>query len=126
MQHGRACCRYDQLSHDVLHNRILRSTMEAWRLTRPLTRNSLTGSEALRWFAGVERVSLTPGAFRKLQLHRNNAVYGFLLSICRLSYWSSCSFRSARGNRFSGISCAAIGKCGVCLSNSSAISMTSN
>ena len=85
LQHGRVCCRYDQLSHDVLHNRILRSTMETLAADPSMDKELAQGlSEALRWFAGVERVSLTPGVFRKLQLHRNNAVYGFLMDICRL------------------------------------------
>jgi len=85
LQHGRVCCRYDQLSHDVLHNRILRSTMEALAGDPSLDKELAQSlSDALRWFAGVERVPMTPGIFRKLQLHRNNAVYGFLMDICRL------------------------------------------
>lgn len=85
LKHGRVCCRYDHLSHDVLHNRILRSTMEALIADSAIDPELAQGlSEALRWFAGVERVALTPSVFRKLQLHRNNAVYGFLMDICRL------------------------------------------
>ena len=85
LQHGRVCCRYDQLSHNVLHNRILRSTMESLALDPaldPELAQRLT--DALRWFVGVDRVALTPGVFRKIQLHRNNAVYAFLMDICRL------------------------------------------
>lgn len=85
LHHGRVCCRYDQLSYDVLHNRILRSTMSVLAADPSMDKELAQGlSEALRWFAGVERVALTPGVFRKLQLHRNNAVYGFLMDICRL------------------------------------------
>jgi 5-methylcytosine-specific restriction enzyme subunit McrC len=85
LQHGRVCCRYDHLSHDVLHNRILRSTLEALVADPNIDQELAQGlSEALRWFAGVERVALTPSAFRKLQLHRNNSIYGFLMDICRL------------------------------------------
>lgn len=85
LQHGRVCCRYDHLSHDVLHNRILRSTMETLAADPSMDKEIAQGlSEALRWFAGVQRVPLTAGVFRKLQLHRNNAVYGFLMDICRL------------------------------------------
>ena len=85
LQHGRVCCRFDELSHDVLHNRILRSTMEVLAGDPSLDPELAQGlSDALRWFAGVERVALTPSVFRKLQLHRNNAVYGFLMDICRL------------------------------------------
>jgi 5-methylcytosine-specific restriction enzyme subunit McrC len=41
-------------------------------------------NEAMGWFAEVEPVALTPGLFRRLQLHRNNAIYGFLMDVCRL------------------------------------------
>jgi 5-methylcytosine-specific restriction enzyme subunit McrC len=85
LQHGRVCCRHDHLSHDVLHNRILRSTMEVLASDPALdTELAQALSQALRWFAGVGSVPLTPGTFRRLQLHRNNAVYGFLMDICRL------------------------------------------
>lgn len=85
LQHGRVCCRYDHLSHDVLHNRILRSTIEVLATDPSMDPEIAKGlSEALRWFSGVQWVPLTPGVFRKLQLHRNNAVYGFLMDICRL------------------------------------------
>lgn len=85
LQHGRVCCRYDQLSHDVLHNRILCSTMEILA-SDPALDSDLAQqiSESLRWFAGIKRVRLTPGVFRRVQLHRNNAVYGFLMDVCRL------------------------------------------
>ena len=85
LQHGKVLCRYDHLSHDVLHNRILRSTMEVLAADRSLDPElSKSLSEALRWFSGVQRVPLAPSVFRKLQLHRNNAVYAFLMDICRL------------------------------------------
>ncbi|MBT4511971.1 MAG: hypothetical protein HOC20_07170 [Chloroflexi bacterium] len=83
--HGRVYCHYDQFSHNVLHNCILRSTMEALSsdpgLDKELSQD-LTAS--LRWFADVDLVHLTPSIFRKVQLHRNNAVYGFLMDVCRL------------------------------------------
>ena len=82
---GRVCCRFDHFSYNVLHNRILRSTMEVLASDPALDPDiSDRLSDALRWFAGVDRVALTPSVFRKIQLHRNNAVYGFLMDICRL------------------------------------------
>lgn len=85
LRHGRVCCAYDELSRNVQHNRILRSTIEAIvadpSLDRDLCRQL---TETLRWFGDIEPVRLTPSAFRKVQLHRNNAIYGFLMDLCRV------------------------------------------
>ncbi len=85
LQHGLVWCRHDELSHDVLHNRILRSTLETLAhdpMIDPDLAQKL--ATATRWFEGVHRVRLTPSVFRRVQLHRNNAIYGFLLDIAKL------------------------------------------
>jgi 5-methylcytosine-specific restriction enzyme subunit McrC len=82
---ARAACRFDELSHDVPHNRILKATL------RQLLRvEKLHGSlrETIRRdylrFPGVADVPLDRWLFNRVQLHRNLRPYRMLLGISRL------------------------------------------
>jgi len=43
-------------------------------------------SDILRWLRNVEGVFITSALFRRVQLHRNNNYYGFLMNVCELIY----------------------------------------
>ena len=82
---GQISCDFEELSHDVLHNRILRSTLGSLlRLpdlhsdVRTEVRNAYTKLD------GVSVVQLDRRLFQQVQLDRNRRYYRFLLSICRL------------------------------------------
>jgi len=81
----RLSCEFDELTHDVLHNRILKST-----ISRLLNADGLDRELAhelrllLRVFDGVSDVRLSKLLFRNVQIHRNNAFYDFLLKVCEL------------------------------------------
>lgn len=78
-------CEFDELSHDVLHNQILKST--AWILCRSgrINRGTADSLYALcRRLDTVGTVALTDRVFRQVQLNRNNRFYGFLLDVCGL------------------------------------------
>jgi 5-methylcytosine-specific restriction enzyme subunit McrC len=80
-------CSFDTLSHDVIHNRIIKTTIA--RLVRcdavePQLRNRLLG--VYRRLHDVTPLDLCPNVFARVTLHRNNAFYGFLLHVCRLIY----------------------------------------
>lgn len=84
---GRAQCHYDEISHNILHNRILKTTIAR------LIRHSELGKEnrdklalLARQLRQVDEIELCPSLFSRVQLNRNNAFYGFLLSVCRLIY----------------------------------------
>ena len=82
---GRAACLYEELSHDVLHNRILRSTLG--RLLRisdldPNVRGKVR--MAYQRMEGVSTPRLDRATFRKVQLDSNRRVYRFLVSLCAL------------------------------------------
>ncbi len=82
---GRTRCIVDELSHDVPHNRIVRSTL-ALLARSPSIKSDLRGrlADLYRRFEGVSEVVVTPATFRRVQLHRNNRHYGLLLHVCRL------------------------------------------
>lgn len=85
--HGKAHCQYDEMDHDVLHNRILKATMK--KLI------SIEGIEdayrdeliyIVRRFHYITDIDLKAHHFPMVCLHRNNYFYDFLLKICRLIY----------------------------------------
>lgn len=80
-------CEFDELTHDVLHNRIIKATLSRlsrYRSLDPMLAHQLRAARYL--FADVQDTSLKGSDFEHLQLHRNNAYYEFLLRICRLAF----------------------------------------
>ena len=82
---GQVACEYGELSQNVLHNQILRSTLRSLlRLpdlhagVRSEVRNAYTK------LVGVTLVPLSRHTFQRVQLDRNRRYYRFLLSVCRL------------------------------------------
>ena len=81
---GRAQCGFDELTHDVLHNRILKATIRrllaadlAPRMRDPLWR-------LLPRLHDVSEIDPTRRDFHRVRIHRNNAHYRFLLNVCEL------------------------------------------
>ena len=84
---GRLPCDFDELSYDVLHNRILKGTLRRLIRAEGLASES---SEALaqlcRLLSDIQDIELTSRTFGQVQLHRNNQFYDFLLKVCELIY----------------------------------------
>lgn len=82
---AQAVCDFEELSHNVLHNCILRSTLRS--LLRLPDLNSEVQTEvrsAYQKLHGVRLVRLNRQLFQQVQLDRNRQIYRFLLSVCRL------------------------------------------
>ena len=82
---GQAACVFEDLTHDVQHNRILRSTLEGLlRLSNLAPEIRTEVGLAFRKLDGISEIRVDRQAFRKVQLDRNRRLYRFLLSICEL------------------------------------------
>jgi 5-methylcytosine-specific restriction enzyme subunit McrC len=82
---AQAVCEFDDLSHDVLHNRIIKSTIRGLLLNPTLSNEAREPlSETYRRLQQIQVITVTDRAFRSVQLHRNNGAYRFLLEICRI------------------------------------------
>ena len=82
---GQVACDYAELSQDVLHNQILRSTLRS--LMRLPDLHSGVRSEVRNAYTKLDGVTLVPlsrHTFQRVQLDRNRRYYRFLLSVCRL------------------------------------------
>ncbi|MDE2973361.1 MAG: hypothetical protein OXU64_01390 [Gemmatimonadota bacterium] len=85
---ARAACEFEELSADILPNRILRTSLR--RLLSPrITLDGAVRSEvraAYRRLDGVSRLRLRRNAFGQVQLGGQRRVYHHLLSVCWLLY----------------------------------------
>jgi 5-methylcytosine-specific restriction enzyme subunit McrC len=80
-------CTTDDLSRDVLHNQIIKTTLERLAKTAEVDaqlRNAIAA--ILSGLSDVRSISLTVRDFGRVQLHGNNMSYGFLLRVCALAY----------------------------------------
>ena len=82
---GQVRVRFDELSRDVLHNRIVKTTMLRLAAVEELN-TDLKGKlmRLVQRVADVGEVDLREDLFPRVQIHRNNADYGFLLDLCRM------------------------------------------
>ena len=82
---GKTHCSFDELSHDIPHNRILKATLRSLAMVTDLNPTQRRRAERLyRKLDAVSDVRLTAGLFRTVRVHRNNRFYRFLLHVCRI------------------------------------------
>jgi len=81
---GRLVCDYDELTHNILPNQILKATLRLMNRAsaESAVRDRIT--EQLRYFHDVSDIRLDGSAFSRVVLHRNNRLYGFLMDVCQI------------------------------------------
>lgn len=85
---ARAVCQFDELTPDTLHNRILRSTVQLLS-SAPIERSLRDRlREVNHRLSGINTISVRASLFKRVQLHRNNSFYAFLLRVCELVHLS--------------------------------------
>lgn len=97
----RVHCEFDELSHDLLHNQIIKASLK--RLARAPTIDVGLARDLQSAAARMNTVSdiwLERTAFARVQLHRNNAYYDFLLKVARLAFDCLLPTSDSRGFQF--------------------------
>ena len=84
---SQVACEFEELSYNVRHNQILRSSLYSL-LQLPSLDKSVKSEvrQAYAKLAGVAVLDLKRRLFQRVQLDRTRRYYRFLLSICRLVY----------------------------------------
>jgi 5-methylcytosine-specific restriction enzyme subunit McrC len=78
-------CEFDELSYDVLHNQILKATIrQLIRTDKIAPTNAETLIGLMRQLSDVQDIEITTRLFGRVQLHRNNSFYDFLMKVCEL------------------------------------------
>ncbi|WP_419656522.1 McrC: 5-methylcytosine-specific restriction protein [Desulfosarcina variabilis str. Montpellier] len=96
-----AHCEFDELNHNILHNRILKTTLLSMIRVESLDsqlKDRLIG--LYRRFNEVDPIKLSYAVFSRVQLHRNNAFYDFLLKICELVFDNLLASESPGKSKF--------------------------
>lgn len=92
-------CEFDDLRHDVPNNQILKSTIIRLAAVLSLDRELARKLRHLaRSFDGVSAPRLSKQLFHRVQIHRNNAYYGFLLNVCELIF--DATLPEGNGSRY--------------------------
>ena len=87
LRNGRTACAWEELEYDTLPNRVLKTTFLTLRDAAKLDNHTRADvHDLLRWLKPVEPIELRAEHFRRVQLHRNNRIYAFLLHICEFIY----------------------------------------
>lgn len=86
-EQAKAATFVDELSHNILHNQILKTTLLSLSnsdLVDAKLRSELT--RLVRKFNDVDLIRLTASVFKRVQIHQNNSFYAFLTNVCELVY----------------------------------------
>ena len=88
---GRAACDFEELSADILPNRILRTSLKHLLAREPGLHRGVRGEvrSAYGRLDGISHLRLRRSTFGRVQLGGNRRLYQFLLSVCRLLHESS-------------------------------------
>lgn len=95
----RLVCEFDELSHNLLHNRIIKASLR--RLARAQSIDRALAQELVRTAQRMPDVSdiwLERSAFARVQLHRNNAYYDLILKVAELAF--DCLLPDPNGGGF--------------------------
>lgn len=108
---GRIECSFEELTPDIPHNRILRSTLSTLLRVRDLDRNVRADiRNAYKKLSGVTVVRLTQRIFDQVQLDSNRRYYRFLLSVCRMVHELLLVDSRSGNHRFTGLTDAVMWK----------------
>lgn len=83
----RLVCDFDELSHDLLHNQIIKASLK--RLARAKSMDPQLANElamTAQRMPDVSDIWLERSAFSRVQLHRNNAYYDLSLKVAQLAF----------------------------------------
>lgn len=94
-------CEFDELSADVLPNRIIKATIDVLRRCEQLSAENVRGlKEVALLFGEFTPLRLEAKHFRLVQIHRNMRHYRFVLDVCELIYRKSLPTTDSGGSRF--------------------------
>lgn len=89
IRQGKTICDVDELTHDVLINQIVFTTLtKVVHMEGVDTSNRERVSKLIRRFPATKRILLSENIFSKVRIHRNNRFYRFVLHLCNLLYQS--------------------------------------
>ena len=101
LRQGRVQVEYDELSYNVLHNRIVKTTLiQLMRMDNLRREIQEVCYDLVHRMSDVREIELTGLTFRQVQLGRNTSSYDLLIRICELIYENSLPIEEEGRSRF--------------------------
>lgn len=87
---GKAAVLVDDLSHNIPHNQILKTTIVTLLKNVEIDRKLHSELQVIeRSLRSVDLINLNSATFKRVQFHQNNSFYSFLMNVCELTYLNS-------------------------------------
>lgn len=84
---GKANCEFDDFSHNIIHNQIIKATIRNLLVDQVLSGKIKSELHHIHnKFHGIDDIKLSRLHFNNIRLHRNNYFYDLLIKICRIIY----------------------------------------
>jgi 5-methylcytosine-specific restriction enzyme subunit McrC len=98
---GTAICDFDGLTHNIILNQILKTTLTNLAASKDVHKELRHELRLLaRQFYDVTDIRLSADCFRQATMSRNSRIYNFLMRICEFVFWSLMPDEHGRGARF--------------------------
>jgi 5-methylcytosine-specific restriction enzyme subunit McrC len=98
---GTAVCDFDELTHDVLHNQVLKATLINLATCSDVEKEARHDLRSLaRRFHDVVDIHLSASCFRRMVISRNNREYMFLMRLCEFVFLSLMPDERGATSRF--------------------------
>lgn len=87
LRYGKLHCEFDELTHDVLHNQIIKATLHNLLKAEGIDKSIKSDLVNIyRYFYDVGDIRLNKRLFAKVTVNKHNARYEFILELCELLY----------------------------------------
>lgn len=101
---GNIVCEFDEFTHDILHNQIIKSTLQTLAYRDDVEKaNRHELREILSRFSQVSTIRVTPQHFRRVRVSRNSSNYLFLMRLCEFVFWAAMPDERGNHSRFESI-----------------------
>ena len=98
---GEAACQFDELQTDILKNQIVKATAKLLQRSQAVEldyRHEL--GVLVRRLEAVADIRLSPSAFRRVQISRNDRSYSMLMKLCEFVFQAALPEEEGSGARF--------------------------
>ena len=98
---GRAYCRHDDFTTNILANQILKYTIQRLIRIDSVDRKLHKDLRILQSkLQSIQDINVQTSHFHQVSIHRNNSFYGFILNICELIYHSTAVQENGQAIKF--------------------------
>lgn len=101
---GEAACQFDELKTDILKNQIVKATARMLERSPNVAQKYRHELGALvRRLEAVSDIRLSSGAFRRVQIFRNDHSYSLLMKLCEFVFQSALPDENGENGRFADV-----------------------